>query len=159
MKPLIVLIISFIVSTFAIFLVRKEYHLFLSARIAMSIMLFFTSIAHFVFSEGMMAMIPDILPFKKAIVHATGVLEILFAIGILTPQTKIHTGWTLILFFIVILPANIKASMEHINYQTGELNGHGLDYLWFRIPLQLLFIGWVFFSVIRNTTNKQFGKT
>ena len=54
------------------------------------------------------------------------------------------------LFFIAILPANIKASMENINYQTGELDGIGLEYLWFRIPLQLFFIVWVFFTAIKR---------
>ena len=54
------------------------------------------------------------------------------------------------LFFIAIIPANIKASMENINYQTGELDGSGLEYLWFRIPLQVFFIVWVFFSAIKS---------
>ena len=57
----------------------------------------------------------------------------------------------LILFFIAILPANIKASLENINYQTGELNGNGIEYLWFRIPLQIVFILWVYFTTIKKT--------
>ncbi len=40
--------------------------------------------------------------------------------------------------------------MENINYQTGELDGNGLDYLWFRIPLQVFFIVWVFFTAIKS---------
>ena len=116
----------------------------------MAAMLLFTAMGHFMFTEGMAAMMPDFVPFKKEMVYATGVLEILFAIGLLIPILKIRTAWLLILFFILILPANIKAAAENINYQTGELNGNGLDYLWFRIPLQIFFILWVYFTTIKR---------
>ncbi len=159
MKPLIVLLSVFIIGLIVIKLWTKKSNWQLAGQIAMSAMLIFTAIGHFVFTEGMMAMIPDMFPFKRALVYFTGILEILFAIGLLTPKIKMQTGWTLILFFIGILPANIKASMENINYQTGELDGNGLDYLWFRIPLQLLFIFWVYFTTIKSynsakTSNK-----
>ena len=45
-------------------------------------------------------------------------------------------------------------SMENINYQTGELDGSGLEYLWFRIPLQLIFIGWVYITTFKKGTGK-----
>ena len=116
----------------------------------MSAMLIFTSIAHFIFTEGMTAMIPDFFSYKKEIVYLTGFLEMILAIGILIPKIKVISGWILIVFFIAILPANIKASMENINYQTGEFDGNGIEYLWFRIPLQILFIAWVFYTSIKN---------
>jgi hypothetical protein len=33
--------------------------------------------------------------------------------------------------------------MRRVNYETGELDGPGLAYLWFRVPLQVFFVGWV----------------
>ncbi len=150
MKPLIVLIITFVIALIIIKLQTKKINWQLAGRIAMSIMLVFTSVAHFIFTEGMSEMIPNFFPFKKELVIVTGVLEMLFAIGLLIPKTKTLTGWILILFFITVLPANIKASMEHINYQTGALDGNGMDYLWFRVPLQILFIVWVYFSTIKK---------
>ncbi|WP_331145734.1 hypothetical protein [Hymenobacter sp.] len=52
------------------------------------------------------------------------------------------------MFFVLILPANIHAALHHINYQKGTTDGPGPRYLWFRIPLQLLFIAWTwYFSV------------
>ena len=149
MKPLIVLISVFVITLFVIKLRSKETDWQFAGRIAMSVMLMFTAISHFVFTDGMTQMIPDFFPFKKMLVYATGILEMLFAVGLMLPRTKTITGWTLIVFFLVILPANIKASMENINYQTGELDGNGLDYLWFRIPLQILFITWTYLSAIR----------
>ncbi len=57
-------------------------------------------------------MIPDLFPFKTALVYLTGVLELLFAAGLLMPKTKVLTGWVLIAFLLAVLPANINAAME-----------------------------------------------
>ena len=150
MKPLYVLIGTFILSLMVLKFVSTQIDFTLAGRIAMACMLLFTAIGHFAFTKGMAAMVPDFFPFKTEIVFATGILEIAFAIGLLIPGSALFTGWTLIAFFILILPANIKASLENINYQTGELNGPGLSYLWFRIPMQILFMVWVYFSAIRG---------
>ncbi|MBC8766605.1 hypothetical protein H4O18_01240 [Arenibacter sp. BSSL-BM3] len=150
MKPLIVLLVSFLMALLVLNLRSKKIQWPLAGRIAMAVMLLFTSLGHFMFTEGMTAMMPEFIPMKKEMVFATGVLEILFAIGLLIPKLKVGTAWLLLLFFILILPANIKAAMENINYQTGELNGNGPNYLWFRIPLQMFFIIWVYFTAIRT---------
>lgn len=151
MKPLIVLIAIFLVTSLLMKLFMNEVNFPLAGRIAMAAMLVFTAIGHFAFTAGMAAMIPDIIPGKTALVYFTGVLELLFALGLLIPSYRTQLAWLLILFFILVLPANINASLEHINYQTGEANGNGPAYLWLRIPMQLFFIGWVYFSAIRGT--------
>lgn len=150
MQPLIVLISVFVIGLFVIKRRTKKIDWQLAGRIAMSAMLMFTAVAHFIFTDGMAQMIPEFFPFKRELVYLTGILEILFAVGLLISRTKTITGWILILFFLAILPANIKASMENINYQTGELDGTGIEYLWFRIPLQILFIVWVYFTTIKS---------
>lgn len=149
MKPLIVLIVSFLASLFVLRIINKEYNVALAARISMSIMLFFTALGHFLFSKGMTLMIPDIIPFKLFLVYGTGVLEVLLAIGLHIEKYREFTAWSIIIFLIMMLPANIKASILELNYQTGEYNGKGLAYLWFRIPLQVLFIVWTYLSAIR----------
>lgn len=149
MKPLIVLLLSFTISIFVIKIIKKEYDFALSARIAMSIMLVFTAIGHFAFTKGMSIMIPKFIPFKENFVYLTGIFEILLAIGLLIPNLKVISGWTLIVFLLLMLPANIYASMNNVNYQKGTFDGKGLIYLWFRIPLQIFFIVWTYISTIR----------
>lgn len=149
MKPLLVLLIGFAISLVAIKIITKTYDYKLAARIAMSLMLHFTAIGHFVFTKGMTMMIPEIIPYKELIVYAMGFVEISLAIGILIPKYSSLGAWVLIIFFIVLLPANIYAAMHNINYQNGTFDGHGLSYLWFRIPLQILFIFWTYCSTIR----------
>jgi uncharacterized membrane protein len=149
MKPLVVLLSSFVIAIFVIKIINKEYNFALSARIAMSVMLCFTAIGHFAFTNGMSMMIPQFIPFKTNLVYLTGLFEILLAIGLLIPKLKVISGWTLIIFLLFMLPANIYASIYNIDYQKGTFNGNGLSYLWFRIPLQFLFIAWTYFSSIR----------
>jgi len=149
MKPLIVLISVFVISLMANKIFNSNYEFALSGRIAMSAMLLFTAIGHFVFTKGMSMMLPDFIPYRTEIVYLTGGIEIAAAIGLFIPMFRTVTAWLLIAFFILMLPANIYASMKHINYQHGTSDGHGLTYLWFRIPLQILFIVWVYLSAIK----------
>jgi uncharacterized membrane protein len=148
MKPLIVLLAVFIISLFTIKIISHEYDIALAAQIAMSAMLLFTAIAHFAFTKGMAMMIPDIIPFKTAIVYLSGVAEIICAIGLLIPSYRVITAWVLIVLFVLLIPANINAALKRINYQKGTYDGDGPCYLWFRIPLQLFFIGWIIFCAL-----------
>jgi uncharacterized membrane protein len=149
MKPLIILLLTFIISLFVIKFIRKEYDFALSARVAMSMMLVFTAIGHFAFTKGMSMMIPKLIPFKESFVYLTGIFEILLAIGLLIPKFQTVSGWLLIVFLLLMLPANIYASVNNVNYQKGTFDGNGLIYLWFRIPLQILFIVWTYISAIK----------
>ena len=150
MKPLIVLFGAFLVSFFIIKLLNQKYDFPLSARIGMCAMLFLTGIAHFTFTKGMAMMIPPIFPLKTEIVYLTGVLEIFLGLGLLIPSVRVYAGWLLIVFFILLLPANIYAAIKHIDYQKGTYDGKGISYLWFRIPLQLFFIAWTYFSSVKR---------
>lgn len=149
MKPLIVLLFSFTISLFILKIIKKEYDFALSARIAMSIMLVFTAVGHFAFTKGMSMMIPKFIPFKESFVYLTGMFEILLAIGLLITKFKTISGYALIIFLLLMLPANIYASVNNVNLQKGTLDGNGIMYLWFRIPLQILFIIWTYISTIR----------
>jgi uncharacterized membrane protein len=149
MKPLFVLLGAFVISLFLTKLFTKAFDYRLSGRLAMAVMLVFTAIGHFVFTKGMTMMLPNFVPFKTELIYLTGVIEIIAALGLLVPATRVWTGWALIIFFILLLPANIKAAIDHIDYQKGTFDGNGPRYLWFRIPLQLLFIMWTYISAIR----------
>jgi uncharacterized membrane protein len=149
METLFILFGVFAIALLVIRLKTKTFETALAGRIAMAAMLVFTAIGHFAFAKGM-AMMISFLPSPIIIVYATGIIEIIAAIWLLIPQTKVLSGKLLIVFFIMLLPANIYAACHNINLQAADYSGKGISYLWFRIPLQLLFIGWVYFSAIRN---------
>lgn len=131
---------TFAISLLATKLIANRYDFALAGVIAMSVMLVFTSIGHFVFTKGMLMMIPGFIPFRKELVYITGIIEIAAAVGLLIPRIRIMTAWFLIVFFILLLPANIYAATRQVDYQKGTLDGPGTTYLWFRVPLQILFI-------------------
>ena len=151
MAPLIILIVCF-GATFLInkFLLKSHLSLSFIGRISISLMLIFTGIGHFVKTDLMIEMIPEIVPFKKETVYLTGMLEIIASIGLLTQKFARMTSIMLILFFIAILPANIIGSIKEV-----ELGGmeNGNNYLYFRIPLQLLFIIWAYYFGIKINKN------
>lgn len=148
MKPLIILISVFgICLGITAFLGTADINL--SGRVAMSAMLAFTAMGHFKFTEGMAMMLPAGVPAKKQIVFATGVIEVLAAIGLLVSAIVQLTGILLIVFFVMILPANIYAAMKNVDLEKADHTGKGIDYLWFRIPEQIFFIAWVYFFTIR----------
>ncbi len=111
----------------------------------MSIMLFFTAMAHFAFNKGMAMMLPPFIPFKKVIVYVTGLIEILAGVGLLVKPYRHTTAVLLVIFFILILPANVYAAIQKVDYEKGNYSGNDLKYLWFRIPLQIFFIEWVWY--------------
>jgi uncharacterized membrane protein len=148
MKPFFVLILVFVISL-VITSLLSTMNLMLSGKIAMSVMLLFTSIGHFKFADGMTMMLPKRMPAKKVVIWITGIFEILAAAGILISSAAWLTGVLLIIFFVLILPSNIAAAIRHVNYEKADYSGKGVEYLWFRVPFQLLLIGWVYFFVIR----------
>jgi uncharacterized membrane protein len=148
MKPLFVLLGSFVIILIILKSVFGGFDFSLSGRIAMSVMLMFTSAGHFAFPKGMALMIPDFFPFKKILVYITGIIEISAAAGLLIHPLLRLTAFLLIAFFVLILPANINAALNHIDYQKGTNDGNGTSYLWFRIPLQVFFIGWTYFFAL-----------
>lgn len=76
------------------------------------------------------------------------IAEITLGLALLFSATRQPAAIALIVLFCLMLPANIYAAMNHINYETGENNGKRPAYLWFRIPLQLFFIAWIgYFSL------------
>ncbi|ASK32606.1 hypothetical protein CEY12_22075 [Chryseobacterium sp. T16E-39] len=147
--PESILPIVFVISLIILKITTKKYDFSLSGRIAMMVMLITTGIAHFVYAEGMALMLPEWIPFKQTLIFATGILEIVAGILLLIPKYQKWVGWGIILFFILIVPANIYAAIKHVNMQSAGYDGKGAAYLFYRIPLQVIFIGWVYFSAIK----------
>jgi uncharacterized membrane protein len=148
MKPLVILILTFGVALLLTKLFGGAFEHALSGRIAMSVMLLFTALGHFLYPKGMAMMLPAGLPFREASIYITGLIEILAAVGLMISGSRVMTGWLLILFFVLMLPANIYAAFKRVNYQKATHGGPGLGYLWFRVPLQILFILWTYYFAI-----------
>lgn len=148
MKVLLVLIIGFILTTVISRLFIDDWNIMLSGNVAMLLMLWFASLGHFMFTKGMVMMMPAFIPFKGTLVYLTGVMEIILGPLLIINATRHIAGIILLVMFVVMLPANINAAMKHVDLEKATYDGSGTGYLWFRIPLQILFIAWIlYFSI------------
>ena len=103
---------------------------------ALAVMFLFTSVSHFApMKEDLIKMVPRGWPYPRQIVLVTGVLEILGAIGLLLPVTRIAASFCLAALLIAMFPANVNAALKHI-----PLRGKDPTPLWIRLPMQLIWI-------------------
>ena len=115
-----------------------------AARGALAAMFLFTGGSHFTdMRHDFAAMIPAPLPRELWVVYATGALEIAGAIGLLIPRTRRAAGLGLALLLVALFPANVHAALNAI-----PLGGRPPTTLWLRAPMQLLYIGLVWWTAL-----------
>jgi uncharacterized membrane protein len=149
MATLIVLLSTF---AFAVlirffFFSQQPINYRLCGRIALAAMFLFTGISHFVMDDGMVQMLPAFMPLRYFIIYLTGVLELLFAVGLLLPNYSRLTGILVTAFLICVFPSNVYAALNSVDFG-GNVNGP--MYLLFRAPLQLFLIGWTWIVAVRQ---------
>jgi uncharacterized membrane protein len=105
---------------------------------AFAAMFCFTSISHFHRKTrgDLIRMVPRPLPFPGALVTLTGVLELAGALGLLWPPTARLAAAGLMALLIAMFPANLHAARHGLG-----VAGRAASPLWWRLPLQLLWIG------------------
>ncbi len=114
-------------------------------------MFVFTATAHFADTKhDLMAMIPAPLPGSLWLIYLTGVLEIAGAIGLLIPRFRRIAGICLVILLVAMFPANVNAALNGI-----PLRGEPPTPLWLRLPIQLLFIGTVWWTSIREPDRQE----
>ena len=107
-----------------------------SSRAGLCVMFLVSALAHFnSMRHDLARMVPPIFRRPLAVIYLTGVCEVLGAIGLLLPWTRVYAAAGLILFMVAILPANIHAAKAKVT-----LRGKPATPLVVRIPMQVLFI-------------------
>ena len=143
MAPLI-----FLFGTFAVlylidrFLLGRRLSLSFNGRASMAVMLLVTGIAHFTSTQQMIDMMPNFMPVKREMIYFTGVCELLAVVGLIWDKTVRLASILLIIFLVLVLPANIAGSLKEVQFGGME---YGPLYLLFRIPVQIFFIWWVWY--------------
>ncbi len=116
-----------------------------AGRGALVIMFLFTGTSHFTSMKyDFAAMIPDPLPDGLWVIYLTGVFEIAGAVGLLLPQTRKLAGICLVLLLVAMFSANVNAALNEI-----PLSGQDPTPLWLRTPIQLLYIGMVWWTSVK----------
>jgi uncharacterized membrane protein len=94
---------------------------------------------HFLAPAQYAAMIPGIFPAHLALVHVSGVAEVLGGLGLILPSTRRLAAWGLVALFVAVFPANINMAVHHL-----PLGGRPVPTwaLWLRLPLQVVLVAW-----------------
>ena len=102
---------------------------------------FLGGIAHFVFTEAEMRIVPPYIPWPRGAVLVSGVFELLGAVGLLWPPTRRAAAWGLFALTLAVTPAHI-----YMLQQPGLFPAVPYWALVLRLPLQvalLALIAWV----------------
>jgi uncharacterized membrane protein len=122
-----------------------------AGRGALVIMFLFTGFSHFSsLKHDFAAMIPAPLPNDLWVIYVTGVFEITGALGLLIPRTRRLAGICLVLLLVAMFPANVNAIINGI-----PLGENAPTPLWVRAPMQLLYIGMVWWTSIRKDSKEE----
>ena len=108
-------------------------------------MFVFTGMSHFFMAERMIAMVPPAFPRPELWVVGTGIAEIFGGVALLIPGLSRVAAGCLIVLLLGVFPANVYSALE-----TDP------GYLWFRVPLQLLFLCWtVYFGWFKGSDRRR----
>ena len=111
--------------------------------------LFFVAggINHFRSPEFYLSMMPPWLPAHLLLVQVSGVCEVLGGIGVLVPATRVVAGWGLVALLVAVFPANLQMALHP---EAHVARGMPLWGLYLRLPLQAVFIAWVWWAAIKR---------
>jgi uncharacterized membrane protein len=139
MAPLIVMLVSWLVARLigAMSVWPPADSWSGALRFALAAMFVFTAGSHFHprTRADLIRMVPASLPAPALLVTATGVLELIGAIGLLVPQALTAAATALIALLVAMFPANVHAARRGLLIAGRP----GMPLVW-RVPLQLFWI-------------------
>ena len=105
----------------------------------LSVFFVYFGIDHFINPDFYLSIMPPAFPLHAEAVYISGFFEILGGICVLIPSLRKLAGWGLIALLVSVYPANIYMAIKPEAFPDISI---GL--LYFRLPLQFLFIYWAY---------------
>lgn len=106
----------------------------------MAFFYFGAGVNHFISPETYIAFMPPYIPAHLEMIYLSGVAEIAFAVLLLFKKTRSFAAWGIIAMLIVFFAVHIYMLQERHTLFSDVPEW----LLWFRIPLQFLFIFWAY---------------
>lgn len=107
---------------------------------ALGILLLVTGSDHFASPSGFEAIVPRALGSPAFWVAASGVAELLVALGLLVRRTRRIAAVAAVVLFVVVFPANVQMALDSGHGRAGWT--HVPWVAWARLPLQIPLIVW-----------------
>lgn len=109
-------------------------------RFTLAIVFTVAGFLHFKREEGFERVVPDYLPFKRFIVHASGIAEILFGLLLFVRRPGKVLKSLINGFLLLVFPANIYMARKELPLGSIDLPK---PLLYLRLPLQFVLMGMV----------------
>lgn len=109
----------------------------------LALFFFAAGILHFTQDDAFAAIVPPVLPFPYVIVWVTGILELIFAIGLALKRFRKQSGFWLAPYLLAVLPANIYMAIAGI--PLGDMAASSAA-LWIRVSLQFPLIALILWA-------------
>jgi uncharacterized membrane protein len=100
----------------------------------------YAGLNHLVNPDFYLAIMPPGLPNPEWLNLLSGLAEIVLAVFLLEPRTRVFAAWGIIALLIAVFPANLYAAFENVGPE-GPGSGAGAA-AYVRLPFQALFIVW-----------------
>jgi uncharacterized membrane protein len=113
-------------------------------RVLLSVFFLAAGLLHFLKPKPYVAIVPDAMPRKRALVYASGVAEMAGGAGVLPRRTRRAAGWWLIATLVAVFPANVNMAVNADRFRAVPE-----PLLWARLPVQGLLIAWVWRVAVR----------
>jgi len=94
---------------------------------------------HFTNPDSFVKIVPDFLPYHRALVYISGCLEVLGGIGLLIPRVSRFAAWLLVVLYIAVFPANLYQAVNNIEVAALP---HDPPLIWLRLPFQAFLVAW-----------------
>lgn len=116
-------------------------------RLGLSTFFCFAGVRHFLHPAPFVRAVPDYLPNALMLVYVSGFFEIAGGLGILIKKLRKTAASGLIALLVAIFPANI-----HMALHSDLFPEFPPTIFWLRLPLQFLFIYWVYYAAIYKSS-------
>lgn len=114
-----------------------------AARFGMAAAMIVAGVAHWLQPTPFLQHLPPWVPWAEALILLTGFVEVaLGAAQLLRPPARRWAGLVLAAYLVTVFPANVYVAVAGVDVD-GQPGGW---YLWLRLPLQVLFVGWAVWS-------------
>jgi uncharacterized membrane protein len=100
---------------------------------------------HFLKPEMYLQIMPPYFPAPQLLVAVSGVAEIAGGFGLLLRPWRRAAAWGLIALLIAVFPANIYMVQHPGSFHFAPW------VLWARLPMQAVFIAWVWFAAVHRS--------
>ncbi len=96
-----------------------------------------SGVLHFLRPAPFVAIVPEVLPRKKELVHISGLIELVGAVMLAIPRTRRRGGALAAALLVGVFPANVSMAIR-----AGRRSRWYRAAAWARLPLQFPLVKW-----------------